>query len=79
MRGEIVISPAVLDRVITKVLERVAKPKYLTLRQAAKHTGLSEKTIERAIRSGDVERNKKPARLLVIRESLEAWIEGREA
>lgn len=76
MGRDIIVSEAVLDRVIAKVLQKLAKPKYMTLRQAAKYTGLSEKSIERAVSSKKVRRNKEPGRLLVIRESLEAWIEG---
>ena len=65
------------ERVAEKIAARLsAEPKYMTLAGAAKRTGLSEKTIERAVSSGKVRRNKQPGRLLVVTTSLDAWIEG---
>lgn len=77
MDSLIELSDSQMDALADRIANRInASPKYLTLTGAKKRTGLSEATIERAVRSGKVRRNKEPGRLLVVTASLDAWIEG---
>lgn len=50
-------------------------PRYLNMRDAASYCGLSLRTIESAVASGRVVSFMR-GRRLVLRESLESWVEG---
>lgn len=53
------------------------QPKYLNLRDAAKYCGLSERTLKRAIKTEKV-KSFIQGRRLIDRQSLDAWIEGKD-
>lgn len=53
------------------------QPKYLNVADAAKYCGLSTRTLKRRIKEKRF-RTFTQGRVLIDRESLDAWIEGKE-
>lgn len=76
MPRDLQISEALLESVMEKVLRKIAKPKYLTIRDAAKYSGLSPRSIERAVASGELKKHQPTGKVLVKREDIDRWVEG---
>lgn len=63
-------------------MDTKAPPRWLTLGYngtCKPYCGLSDKTVGRAIRRGEIKSHMAGGRRLIDRESLDAWIEGKPA
>lgn len=55
------------------------QPRYLSLANSAIYTGLSVRTLNKAVKSKAVKSYLNGRKRLIDRESLDAWIEGKPA
>lgn len=55
------------------------QPRYLSMKDAATYTGLTTRTLHKAVANNSVRSFLNGRKRLILRESLDAWIEGKPA
>jgi hypothetical protein len=60
-------------------MQQQLQPKYLNVKGAANYCGLSTRRIELAVARAEVTSFLKGKRRLILRESIDSWIEGKSA
>mgnify|MGYP000219879163 FL=1 len=63
-------------REILKAIKRDRPDEWLNISQAAQHAKLSEQTIRRYVRTGELKASKRTGRLLFQKSNLDRWLNG---
>ena len=63
-------------REILKAIKRDRPDEWLNISQAAQHAKLSEQTIRRYVRMGELKASKRTGRLLFQKSNLDRWLNG---
>lgn len=58
-------------------MKQELQPRYLNIKGAANYCGLSTRRIEQAVAANEVVSYLMGRRRLILRESIDAWVEGR--
>ena len=61
---------------ILKAIKRDRPDEWLNISQAAQHAKLSEQTIRRYVRMGELKASKRTGRLLFKKSKLDHWLNG---